>query len=184
MIPYTTANQITVTINPPSAFVRVKYKAIAENAMALLRPVAPLVQLDIQPDPVPNPNDPDYQVKLEAWQQQIGYVMFNLAIASNLQIDPAIRDEALAMHDKRMVDHADELASLADVLAVLNNSDKVNEYESWATTIKQVFGGDHPNVRYLVDIACQDSMVDLINCLNITRGVWEEADVQQASANF
>ena len=184
MIPYTTANQITVTINPPSAFIRVKYKAIAENAMALLKPQAPLVQLDINPDPVPNTNDPTYQVDLEAWRQSIGSVMFNLAVASCLQIDPEVRDKALAIHDERAATHADELASLADVLVLLADSDKVNEYEAFATMIKQCFGGDHPNVRYVLDIACQDSMVDLINVRHMISGAWEEADVQQASATF
>jgi len=184
MITYTTANQIPLTINPPSAFIRVKYKAIAENAMALLKPQAPLVQLDISPDPVPNTNDPAYQVSLEAWRQSIGYVMFNLALAVNLQIDAELRDNALAIHDERMAQHACELADLAAVLSILNNGDKVNEYEALATAIKQCFGGDHPNVRYVIDIACQDSMVDLINCVRIMQGAWEEADVQTTSANF
>lgn len=184
MITYTTANQIPLSINPPSAFIRVKYKAIAENAMALLKPNAPLVQLDISPDPVPNTNDPDYQISLEQWRQSVGYVIFNLAVAANLVIDAEQRDAALAIHDERMAQHADELASLADVLAILAHSDKVNEYEALATAIKQCFGGDHPNVRYVLDIACQDSMVDLINCVHIMHGAWEEADVQTASAGF
>lgn len=184
MITYTTANQIPLTINPPSAFARTEYRSKAEIAMALFRPTAPLVQLDISPDPVPNTNDPDYQFNLEVWRQQVGYVMFNLAVAASLVIDPELRDKALAIHDGRMAQHADELARLAEVLATIQNGDKVNEYEGYATIIRQIFGGDHPNVRYIIDIACRHSMVDLINVRHMMSGAWEEADVQTTSANF
>lgn len=184
MVPYITANQIPLTFDPPSAFMRVKYKTLAENAMALNKPKPPMVQLDIHPEPQPNTNDPGYQIELEAWRQQIGYVMFNLAVAVALSIDPDQRDAALADHHERMNAHADDLGRLADVLSILGNSDKVNEYESYATTISQCFGGDHPNVQYVIQIACRDSMVDLINVRHIMAGAWEEADVQQASAGF
>lgn len=180
MLSYVTSKGVPLTFKPPSARVQALALANAQQLTATPRPQPPMIEFDI--GPAPNPNDPQYLVDLEAWYQQVDFILLNHLTALCLVIDAEQRDKALALLEDVNSDTSDIDAYIA-MLEASGNDNPVLDYQSYIATMTQCNGGSHPNVRYVWEVACQ-TFNDVHNVVAVLRGQREEAAVTEMAATF
>lgn len=180
MITFVTSKNVPLSFNPPSARVQALALANARLLTADPMPQPPVLQFDV--GPAPNPNDPQYLVDLEAWHQQVGFILVNHLTALCLVVDAEQRDNALKFLDELNSDTSD-IDAYMKMLADAGNDNPVLDYQSYIATMMQCNGGSHPNVRYVFEVACND-FADFNNVTAILYGKREEAAVTEMAATF
>lgn len=180
MVTIITSRNVALTFKPPSARQRSLVETNARQLTATPMPQPPIIQFDV--GPAPNPNDPQYLVDLEAWRQQVGFIYINHLTALCLVIDAEQRDKALAFLDELNSDTSD-IDEYIKLLEDAGNSNPLLDYQSYVATMMQCDMGNHPSVRYVYDIACQN-FVDFNQVMAILDGKREEDAVINMAATF